>query len=53
MAALLTDFGLVVDTIITMAGSVIGLVVGAPLLLIPIAIGFLGAGIGLVKTFKG
>lgn len=52
MTTLLADFGLVVDSIVTMAGKVITLIVDTPLLLIPVAIGFLGAGIGLVKTFK-
>lgn len=52
MAALLTGFSSVVDAVITNATAVIGLVVGSPLLLIPIAMGFMGAGIGLVKSFK-
>lgn len=52
MELLLTDFVSVVDSIISMAGKVIELIIDNPLLLIPVAIGFLGAGIGLVKTFK-
>lgn len=51
MALLLADFQTVVTTVITMATSIITFIVGTPLLLIPIAVGFLAIGVGLIKKF--
>lgn len=51
MAALLTDLGLVCTNLITTIGSVATAIVAQPLLLIPLGIGLLGAGVGLVKRF--
>lgn len=51
MAETLGQFTGVVESIITMATSIVTFVVGTPLLLIPIAVGFLAIGVGLIKKF--
>lgn len=53
MQLLLTDFQSVATSIVGMAVKLVDFIILYPILLIPVAIGFLGAGIGLVKTFKG
>lgn len=52
MALLLTDLGLVASKIISIAGSVVTFVVGTPLLLIPVAIGFMIGAVALIKSFR-
>lgn len=52
METLLTGFTSVTTSVIAMSGKIITFVVDKPLLLIPIAMAFMGAGIGLVKSFK-
>lgn len=51
MAGLLTDVGLVVAEIVSYVADVAGAIIAQPLLLIPIGIGLLGSGVGLVKRF--
>ena len=52
MELLLTDLGLVATNIIGIAGSVITFVVSKPLLLIPVAIGFMVSAVALIKSFR-
>lgn len=51
MEIILTSVGLVVTAIVGYIGTVVTAVVGQPLLLIPVGIGLLGSGVGLVKRF--
>lgn len=52
MGALLTSLTGVSGAIIDIAGQVITFVVGTPLLLIPVAIGFMVGAIALIKSFR-
>lgn len=52
METLLADFNLVAGSIITIAGQIITFVIGKPLLLIPVAIGFMVGAIALIKSFR-
>lgn len=52
MSLLLTDMGLVATKIISIAGSVVTFVIGQPLLLIPIAVGFMVGAVSLIKAFR-
>lgn len=48
---LLTSMGLVVTQVVGEIGTLVTAVVAQPILLIPISLGLLGAGVGLVKKF--
>ena len=52
MGALLTSLAGVSSKIIGIAGEVITFVVGEPLLLIPVAIGFMVGAVALIKSFR-
>lgn len=52
MEVLLTGFGDVATSVVTQAGSILGLITGNALLLIPVAVGFMMGGVALVKSFK-
>lgn len=52
MAALLSSLGDVAGTVIGIATDVVTFVVDTPLLLIPVAIGFMISAVALIKSFR-
>lgn len=51
MSAILTSIGEIVTAVTGYIGTVVTAIVAQPLLLIPIGVSLLGAGVGLVRKF--
>jgi len=51
MATILTDVGLLATSVLGMVGDTAAVIVAEPVLLIPVGLGLLGAGIGIFKAF--
>ena len=51
LSAILTSLALIPVTVVGFIGDIVGAVVANPVLLIPIGLGLLGTGVGLVKKF--
>ena len=52
MGAIIADMGQVTGTLTTTAGTIVSTVVGQPLLLIPVLMGFVGGGIMLFQKLR-
>lgn len=52
MGAILADMGSVTGSLTTVAGTLITTIVGQPLLLIPVLMGFVGGGIMLFQRLR-
>lgn len=52
MSEITTNVGLVVDLVTNTAGDVITMITSQPLLLIPIALGFVATGVAFIKKLK-